>query len=468
MPTSPAAIGSDLLFLDALGPTGPYRSRDHLTLCDVSGTPAGRLSLVPKLYVSRAISALRKAEALPVEDRLTALKHAGELFATGTVAGLTATEYATAVCRMSGTPLANVRTAIHSIRARAAEAYRSAQAARPVGAVNDWRDPLARTGRAVWTRRGDVLAVHAPGNHPAVHTTWLEALALGYHVAIRPSRREPLTSYRLVAALREAGFGQDRVAWLPTGHDAADELLHRADLSLVYGGQDVIDKYAHVPTVLPNGPGRSKILVTAECDWRDHLDVIADSVARHGGTACVNTTAVFVEGDPAPLAEALAEQLSAIPSLPPQDDRAVLPVHPAADARAISDHLLGLRAKAVGATARLGGDGVADGLGDGSAALRPAVHVLDDPHDHRAGTELPFPCVWVAPWTRQAGTGVLKDTLVLTAITEDEELLDQLLAEPSVRNLYIGGHPTHWMEPGIPHDAYLGEFLMRTKAVIRG
>ncbi|WKX69333.1 hypothetical protein [Streptomyces sp. XD-27] len=133
---------------------------------------------MPKLYVSRAISALRKAAALP-EDRLTALKHAGELFATGTVAGPTATEYATAVCRMSGTPLTNVRTAIHSIRACAAEAYRSAQAARPVGAVNDWRDPPARTGRAVWTRRGDVLALHAPGNHPAVHTTWLEALALG-------------------------------------------------------------------------------------------------------------------------------------------------------------------------------------------------------------------------------------------------------------------------------------------------
>ncbi|HEY4174372.1 MAG TPA: hypothetical protein VGM42_15180 [Rhodopila sp.] len=31
-----------------------------------------------------------------------------------------------------------------------------------------------------------------------------------------------------------------------------------------------------------------------------------------------------------------------------------------------------------------------------------------------------------------------------------------------------GDHPTYWMEPGVPHDAYLGEFLMRTKAAIRG
>ena len=32
---------------------------------------------------------------------------------------------------------------------------------------------------------------------------------------------------------------------------------------------------------------------------------------------------------------------------------------------------------------------------------------------------------------------------------------------------YVGDHPTYWIEPGIPHDGYLAEFLMRTKAVIR-
>ena len=56
---------------------------------------------------------------------------------------------------------------------------------------------------------------------------------------------------------------------------------------------------------------------------------------------------------------------------------------------------------------------------------------------------------------------------MLTAVTHDERLLDELLAEPTISNLYIGDHPTHWIEPGIPHDGYLAEFLMRTKAVIR-
>jgi acyl-CoA reductase-like NAD-dependent aldehyde dehydrogenase len=422
------------------------------------------LSLVPKLYVSRAMAALRKATTLPLEARLSALKRAGELFATGTVAGMTAAEYASAVCRMSGTPLANVRVAIHGIRESATEAYRSVQAARPLGAVNNWRDAYARTGTAVWIRRGEVFAVHAAGNHPGVHALWLEALALGYQVAVRPSRREPLTPYRLITALRESGFGDDHVVLLPTDYDAADEILREADLSMVYGGQEVIDKYAADPTVLPNGPGRTKILITADADWREHLDVIVDSVSHHGGVGCINTTAVFAEGDPGPLAAALAERLAAIPSLPPEDEKAILPVHSVETAKTFEQYLL---AKAAGTKAWLGGEGVADDLGDGSAALRPAVHQLDSPHAEQARIELSFPCVWVAPWTREAGIAVLKDSLVLTAITEDEQLLDELLAEPSIKNLYIGDHPTHWMAPGIPHDAYLGEFLMRTKAVIR-
>ena len=63
-----------------------------------------------------------------------------------------------------------------------------------------------KTGGSVWARRGEVLAVHAPGNAPGVHGLWPQALALGYRVAVRPSRREPFTAHRLVGALRHAGI----------------------------------------------------------------------------------------------------------------------------------------------------------------------------------------------------------------------------------------------------------------------
>jgi acyl-CoA reductase-like NAD-dependent aldehyde dehydrogenase len=431
-------VMSGLISVDALGPNGAYRAQNRLPITDVAGHPLAELSLVPTLFVTRAMSALRRAKTLPPKDRRAALARAGELFATAVVDGMAAADYQYSVSRMSGTPLPIVRTAAEAIERSAAAAWDTAQQARPVGAVNDWRDPRARQGTAVWTRRGDVFAVHAPGNHPGVHSLWLEALALGYRVAVRPSRREPLTPYRLVSALRTSGFGDDHVVLLPTDHDVAGEILRQADLSMVYGGQEVIDKYAANPRVFPNGPGRSKILVTADSDWRSSLDMIVASISHEGGTACVNTTAVFVEGDPTPVAEAIAERLAAIPSLPPEDDKAILTAYPLADAKRVEGYLL---ANAVGTRAHLGGGGVLDALGDGSAVLRPAVHQLDSPNARQANIELAFPCVWVAPWTRAAGIASFKHTLVLTAVTRDEELLDELLAEPTITNLYIGEPP---------------------------
>ncbi|MEU7144365.1 aldehyde dehydrogenase family protein [Nocardia sp. NPDC046473] len=453
-----------MLQLDALGPTGPYRSRKQETIHDRTGNPVATLSLVPRLYVSRTMQAMHRAPSLPVDERIAAIARAGRAFATEQVAGRTAHEYQHTVSAVAGMPITVVRHAIEDIARAAAQAYRIVQHARPVGAVGDWRDPSTRAGQAVWTRRGDVFAVHAAGNHPAVHQGWLEPLALGYRVAVRPSRREPFTPHRLISALRAAGFGEDQVVLLPTDHDAADEILRQADLGMVYGGDDVVAKYAGSPGVLPQGPGRSKILLTEGSDWAAALDTIVESVSGGGGVGCVNATAVFVDGDPTPVARAVADRLAALPSLPSHDERAILPVHTVDAARRWEDHLL---KRAGGTKAWLGGNGIIDELGDGSAVLRPAVHQVDSPFAEQIGAELAFPCVWIAPWRRADGIAPLRNTLVLTALTNDQRLLDELLNEPTISNVYVGNHPTNWLEPGLPHDGYLGEFLMRTKTVLR-
>ncbi|MBT1093971.1 aldehyde dehydrogenase family protein [Streptomyces sp. Tu102] len=458
--------GGELVQLDAFGANGPYRARNRLTVPDVTGEPLAELSIVPPLFVHRALAALRSADPLPSGERAAALERAGRLFASGTVGGLDPDTYRELVSRCSGLPLPVVRAATGIVADAAAQAADTVLQARPQAAVGDWRDSATRAGAAVWTRRGNVFAVHAAGNHPGVHALWLEALALGYRVVVRPSRREPFTPHRLVAALREAGFGADHIALTPTDHTVADTVVAGADLALVYGGDDVVRKYAGHSTVLPQGPGRAKILVTGG-DWRAHLDTIVDSVADEGGTACVNATAVLVEGGPdeaAAVADALAERLAAIPSLPPQHPGAVLPVQPLAAARAVEGYLL---RSAGSATAHLGGDGVVDDLGDGSAVLRPAVFRLDRADAPQTGVELGFPCVWVAPWNRGDGIAPLRDSLVVTAITDDERLLEQLVDEPTISNVHVGDHPTYWMRPGLPHDRYLAEFLMRTKTVIR-
>ena len=269
----------------------------------------------------------------------------------------------------------------------------------------------------------------------------------------------------MIAALRECGFRAEDVCYLPTDYTGADEIIRAADLAMVYGGQDVVDKYATDPTVWVNGPGRAKILITAEQDWREYLDLIVESICTFGGTACVNTTAVLYEGDAAPLAEAIAERLSSLTPLPITDERALLPVVSLAAAHATAQFL---SARAAGTTPLLGADRVVADFGDGTAALRPAVHLLASPDPVRLNTELAFPCVWVSPWSREDGLGPCRRSLVVNAITDDERLIDALVDDPTVANVYSGPCPPWYSAPHIPHDGFLADFLMRNKGFIRG
>jgi acyl-CoA reductase-like NAD-dependent aldehyde dehydrogenase len=293
-------------------------------------------------------------------------------------------------------------------------------------------------------------------------------LELGYRVAVRPSRREPFTGQRLITALRDSGFRAEDVCYLPTDYRGADEIIGAADLAMAYGGQDVVDKYATDPSVLVNGPGRAKILITAEQDWHDHVDLMVESICAFGGTACVNTTAVLYEGSKdhaTELAEAIAQRLRGLIALPITDEDAQLPVVSLAAAQAIAEFL---RVRAEGSTPLLGADHVVACLGDGTAALRPAVHLLAAPDPVRLNTELAFPCVWVSPWSRADGLAPLRGSLVVNAVTDDERLIDDLVDDPSVANVYSGPYPTWRNASHIPHDGFLADFLMRNKGFIRG
>jgi hypothetical protein len=456
------SASTNLTALDALGPNGEYRTRNRQIIADIAGVPIAELSIVPRLYVSRTVNAQRKVRPLSAARREAALVGAAEIFECGVIAGLDFDQYVDVTSRVSGLPIAVTRAGARSVADAVGSVFDSVWPARPSGTAVDWR--AVSSGGVVWARRGDVFAVHASGNAPGIHGLWPQALALGYRVAIRPSRREPFTGQRLVYALRESGFRAEDVVYLPSDYTGADELIRAADLAMVYGGQDVVDKYANDPRVWVNGPGRTKIVITAEQNWCDFLDVIVESICSHGGTACVNTTAVLYEGDAAPLAQAIADRLSMIVPLPSSDERAVLPVQPIGAAQSIADFLA---TRAQGAVPILGADQVVADLGDGTAALGPAVHLLPGPEPDKLNTELAFPCVWVSPWSRSDGLDPLRRSLVINAITTDEDLIDDLIGEPTVGNVYSGGHPTYHTAPNIPHDGFLADFLMRNKGFIR-
>ncbi|WP_054813973.1 aldehyde dehydrogenase family protein [Nocardia arizonensis] len=446
--------------LEALGSRGRYAPIEREEIADIRGVPRAELGLVPELFVTRTLAETGTAPARSIEERSKLLAAAGDLFADGTVAGVSAAEYRAAVTAVSGLPVTVVESAARVIGEAARRAVDTAYAAMPARAEAVWTDVAG--GRAVWARRGRSLAVNAAGNHPGVHSLWLEAVALGYGVAVRPSRREPFTPHRLVAALWEVGFTGPEIALLPGTQRIVTPLLAAADLGLVYGGDDVVARYRDDPRVLPQGPGRSKIVLTGDISDR-HIESAVDSIAHQGGTACVNATAVFVDGDHRAVAERIAERLAALPALPPEDRAAVLPCGTEASARAVAGAVARV---ARGAHAVLPAEDMVVPFGDGSAALRPTLYTCDRSDAPQAGAEMPYPCAWVLPWS-PGELSVLRDSLVLTAFTDDDDFVTALVDDVSIRNVYVGDVPTYWMDFGVPHDGFLGEFLMRSTAVVR-
>lgn len=322
---------------------------------DVTGAVALSLSIVPVVFVSRAMSALRRAALAPFDQRVAAIEAAVDLFAHGTVDGMDPDASRTIVAQVTGSPISVVRRSMTAIETAGRSLRQTIAAATPRGGTRDISDPALLDGGALWVPRGRTLAVHAAGNSPAIHASWLPALALGLRIAVRPSRREPLTPYRLITTLRQSGFGDDQVMLLATDYAGADEMLRASDLGLVFGGEDIVAKYGSDPTLSVQGSGRSKIAITADVDWHDHLDVIVESVSGGGGANCMNASALLIEGDAGAISEAIAQRLASLPVRPPLDEEAVLPVRAAATAAALERHALDT---ARGSRVWLGGDGI--------------------------------------------------------------------------------------------------------------
>ena len=65
MPAEIPCVAADLVDIEALGPDGQYRTRNREVILSTAGVAVAELSMVPSLYVSRAIAAQRKVRPLP-------------------------------------------------------------------------------------------------------------------------------------------------------------------------------------------------------------------------------------------------------------------------------------------------------------------------------------------------------------------------------------------------------------------
>ena len=448
-----------------LRPRGAYESRDRETITGLDGTPLAEAHLAPSMLVSLILGELRAASTQGEEERLDAIVRAGQLFAESNLDGEDPEEYCRKTALLTGLPIGVMKRSLGEMAAYTAAIGRSIWEQSPLGAANWESDLSVVTQSSIWMPRGKVLSVIAPSNHPMTHVSWLQALAFGYHVAVRPGRRDPFTPKRLFNALLQAGLSPGHLAFLPGPHSIVDPLIQGADLAIVYGNQQMEDLYAGHKNVLVRGPGRSKMFVDKDMPLEAVLDTLVEAAAKDGGVRCTNASAILTDGDAKRLAEALAARLAALSAVVNTDEMSILPRYSHAEAASIRAAFDEKRGGVEDLCKRYHEDTVID-LGDGSALLRPAVVCCDVNHP-AFGLELSFPCVWVAACDVEQNLEPIRSSLALTLITQKKELVSRALRDASIRKVFWGRVSTCHSSPELPHDGYLGSFLLEAKGYAR-
>lgn len=427
----------------------PYHSQCREEICDVSGRIICTSSIMPAVYIQDKIMQMRKASTLSLVQRYDRLKKAGQIYAEATLAGLNPKTYISLVSSVTGMQKSVVENSLTNITYGLCHMAEILQASTTSGAVWSITDSAVLQGCSLFSRRGDVVSIIAAGNGPGVHGLWPQAIAMGYRTLVKPSLREPFTAQRLVHAMELAQL-EEYVAFIPTDHKGAETMISESDLSIVYGGQNIVAKYANNPKVLVQGPGRSKIIVGRDVDYKEAVVLVAQSVLALGGAACVSTSAVLVEGDPKEFARKLREEFK----LYSQSHSLTLCRKQEAD---VYEKVLKEDNDAPWSYIQT----------SHGCALPPHVTLVDSVFDFKVQRELPFPCVVVAPFNSQDDNcyQALSGSLVVTVLSKQERIISKVLVDASISNVYIGNIPTVWMDFLVPHDGYLADFLMCNRGV---
>lgn len=313
------------------------------------------------------------------------------------------------------------------------------------------------------------LGVSLPSNAPAVNSLWIPAPVMKIPVLLKPGREDPFTPLRIVQAMIQAGFPAEAFGYYPTTHEGGDTLLTTCGRGISFGSDATVKKYSAFPSIQVHGTGRSKILIGEDMihRWPEFLDVIVQSISANGGRSCINTSAILVPSHRDELANALAVELGKIQPLP-RDHPAALLCGFANPALADGiDSLITALLKEPGATdlTNIHRDSPRKVDAFDQNYLQPTLVACTDKHHPLANTEFMFPYASIVQIPQAEMLSNIGQTLVVSAFTEDQVFIEQLLLSPDIERLNLGTYPTNRVQWEQPHEGNLFEFLYHRRAI---
>jgi len=457
-----------------------YTSLSVNRLTDIrNGEPVAEVSLANPGLVARDLSltakSRRELDRVDIAELLAICGRAAELFVDAELPVGTDTQspddYLLQLAATTGMPVSLGRSNMHKIHFVLAEmetVLGGLTRGLDLGVLDSgWGMEGER--HISFRRETDALGVVLPSNSPGVHSLWLPAIPLKIALVLKPGRQEPWTPHRVAQALLAAGCPPPALGFYPTDYSGTNEILMRCGRSMLFGDSSTVAPWTGDPRVQIHGPGWSKILIGADQtgNWRQHLELIVQSVCNNCGRSCINASGVWTPDHGREIGQAIAERFAAIEARPLDDPSAQLAAFPTVEAaERLSSYIDSQLAipGAVDLTAELRTGGRVAQV-DGCGFLLPTVVYCEDPSHPLAQAEFLFPFVAVVEVPTDELVERLGSTLVATGLTEDPELLRELMAAPNIDRLNLGPIATCTVAWDQPHEGNLFEHLYRQRAL---
>ena len=452
-----------------------YRTREPIAEVSQANLGLIRRDLLDQAGPRAALARLSFGELVAMSKR------AAQLFLEATLpldpfAGITQTpdDYVRQLSATTGMPHVLVRRnmlKVHGVLAQVDEVLGGLTRGLDLSLLDTGIGMVA--GRAIsFFPRGDSMGVVLPNNSPGVHSLWAPTTVLKIPLVLKPGSAEPWTPFRMIQAWLAAGCPPEAFSFYPSDHAGGNEILRRTGRGMVFGDVKATERWRKEGgRVEIHGPGFSKVILGADAlaNWEQHIDTIAASVADNGGRSCVNASGVWVTGKGREIAEALATKLAAITPRAADDEAAGLApfVDPSVAERvsALIDKDLEIQPGVEDVSASVRGTSRV-ARWEGSTYLLPTVLLADRAHP-LANREYMFPFVSVVEVPEDEMPDCLGHSLVVTAITDNPELIERLVASPLVDRLNIGSLPTTRIGWDQPHEGNLFEHLYARRAIQR-
>ncbi len=319
--------------------------------------------------------------------------------------------------------------------------------------------------------RAQSLGVVLPNNSPGVHSLWVPAIPLKMPLVLKPGSAEPWTPFRIAQAMIRAGVPHEAFSFYPTDHSGSGEILRTCGRGMIFGDASSIESWNTDGRVEVHGPGYSKIIIGDDCvdDWEQYVDVMVRSIVDNGGRSCVNASGIWISRHGEKIAEALASRLARIEPRNADDENAE--IAPFTDFN-VAVRINGIIEQGLTET---GARDVTSSFRDterlvswnNCSYLLPTIVSCENSSHTLANREFLFPFASVVQINQSEMVKAIGPSLVVTAITSDDELIRELVSSPNVDRLNLGAVPTNQISWDQPHEGNLFEHLYARRAFQR-